>query len=339
MTDAASSDASIKTEARDWLLRLELEQPSADDRTRFQAWRAADPRHDAAYRRFESIWRDAASLEELASLAPLPARAAFSVRSRRRVWVTGAAVAASIATAWVVVSFDIVTGWLAVSSGHYSTGTAEVQTLDLADGSTLVLGARSSLDVSFREDERRVTLTAGEAYFSVAKDLRRPFVVAAGDKQVRVLGTAFEVRRQEKGLSVSVVEGTVEIVQASAGGPTEKRTLRAGQETHAPFGGGIQAPQAMSNPEPAAWRHGRRVYIDAPLREVVADANRYSRQAIEIADLSVADLSVSVTYPSNRVAEMFGALARSLPIEVEQSEDGKIILIKPKAPPGSSQPH
>jgi transmembrane sensor len=328
MTDVVRSDAALKATAREWLLRLELEQPSAEERVRFETWRAEDPRHDAAYQRFQSIWRDAAALKELASLAPLNAPVSIPARPRRRAWMmTGTALAASVALALVVFRFDLVAGWTAPSSGQYSTGTAETRTLKLADGSTLVLGAKSALEVAYRDDERRVSLTAGEAYFSVAKDPLRPFVVEAGDKQVRVLGTVFEVRRGGDGLRVSVVEGVVEvveIVQAPSGQPITRQVLHAGQQTHARIGGEIQAPQPMAHKEAAAWRHGRRVYVDAPLHEVVADANRYSRQAIRIADPEVAELKVSVTYSSERVEEMLGALARSLPVEVERKRDGGI---------------
>ncbi len=67
------SEADIKATARDWLLRMSLESPSEDERAQFAAWCAENPRHETAYRRFESIWQDAATLEELKPLAALPA--------------------------------------------------------------------------------------------------------------------------------------------------------------------------------------------------------------------------------------------------------------------------
>src|SRR5580704_14557119 len=66
------SEKEIKAAARDWLLRLSLEAPTPLERAQFAAWCAADPRRAAAYRRFESIWQEVATLEELKPLAALP---------------------------------------------------------------------------------------------------------------------------------------------------------------------------------------------------------------------------------------------------------------------------
>src|ERR1700722_20981537 len=100
------SEKDIKAAARDWLLRLSLGSPTPDERAQFAAWCAEDSRHAAAYRRFESIWQEAATLEELKPLAALPpardpwwrrARASLAVRPLR--WAGSASLAAVIAAA------------------------------------------------------------------------------------------------------------------------------------------------------------------------------------------------------------------------------------------------
>jgi transmembrane sensor len=213
-----------------------------------------------------------------------------------------------------------------------------------------------------------VALTSGLAFFSVSKNPSRPFIVLVGDKEVRVVGTKFEVRRDPEGMRVSVVEGTVEVMQVperasetsreaprtvrlaakvtqpasatipdgAAISPTlltpqnpEERILTAGQEVTAVPAGAISDPQAMPRGEPAAWRHGRLVYVDATLKDIIADANRYSREPIVIADEGMANVRVSVTYPSDRIEEMVAALSRSLSLEIEHPASGGIVL-KPK---------
>jgi transmembrane sensor len=362
MTDR---EADVKAAARDWLLRLSLESPTSADRTRFEAWRDANPRHAAAYRRLESIWQDAATLTELARLAPLPAapdrwprRALYALRARPSIWAAGAGIAGAIGALGV---------WLSMPPTHFATGVAEVREIRLTDGSEVTLGARTSIDIAFRADERRVVMSEGEAFFAVSKNPARPFVVVVGDKQVRVVGTKFEIRRRDAGVRVSVVEGTVEVMQSPAYSPavsvatgprsarshaaaqppatltlndgasatladgevrepSGERVLIAGQQVTAATAGPISDPQLMPRGEPAAWRHGRLVYVDAPLREVVADANRYSPAPITIGDERTADLRVSVTYPSNRIDEMLSALSRSLSIDIERPAAGGIVL-------------
>ena len=357
------SDEDIKTAARDWLLRLSLESPTSDERAQFAVWCAQDPRRAAAYRRFESIWQEAATLEELKPLAALPqardpwwhrVRVSLVVHPMRWAGCAGLA-AASIA----------VGVWYLLAPVYYATGVAEVREIHLTDGSEVTLGARSSLEVAFRLHERRVALTSGLAFFSVSKNPSRPFIVLVGDKEVRVVGTKFEVRRDPEGMRVSVVEGTVEVMQVperaseisreaprtvrlaakvtqpasatipdgAAIGPTlltpenpEERILTAGQQVTAVLAGEIPDPQAMPRGEPAAWRHGRLVYVDATLKDIIADANRYSREPIVIADEGVANVRVSVTYPSDRIEEMVAALSRSLSLEIEHPASGGIVL-------------
>src|SRR5579862_7995304 len=296
----------IKTAAREWLLRLSLGSPTPDERAQFAAWCAEDPRRAAAYRRFESIWQEAATLDELKPLAGLPLerdpwwrRMRVSLVAHPMRWAGGV----SLAVASIAVGV-----WYLLTPLYYATGVAEVREIHLTDGSEVTLGARSSLEVTFRLRERRVALTSGLAFFSVSKDPSRPFIVLVGDKEVRVVGTKFVIRRDPAGMRVSVVEGTVEVMQvptrASAmarqgqhtvrlatrvtqpatdtihnGAPTspallsptensdDERILTAGQQVTAVLAGAIPDPQAMPRGEPAAWRHGRLVYVDATLKD------------------------------------------------------------------------
>lgn len=354
----------IKTAARQWLLRLSLESPTEQERAQFAAWCAQDPRHAAAYQRFESIWHDAAMLEELEPLARVPStrgswrhrlRASLAIYPLR--WAAGASLTVAIAALGV---------WNLLTPAYYATGIAQVRDIRLSDGSEIILGASSSLAVAFRHHERRVALTSGVAFFSVAKNPSRPFVVVVGDEEVRDLGTQFEVRREPTGMRVAVVEGTVEVMPVPrhttatnrearpSAHLTRKITLASsatirGQAPVAPFlltgndssaariltagrqitirpNGVIAAPQVMPAVEPAAWRYGRLVYVDTPLKDIIADANRYSRQPIEIDDPRVANIRVSVTYPSDQIEQMVSALAHSLSLRVEHREGGGIVL-------------
>lgn len=316
----ADHDLHIKTAARDWLLRLSLQEPTAADLARFEAWRAEDPRHAAMYGRFESIWEGVAQLEELEPLlaadAPAPR---WSQRVTNALRAYSLQHAMSFAVAAALALFGV---WFLLKPVHHETGLGEIRQIQLADGSEVTLGARSALDVSFSRGERHVALTSGEAFFAVAKNPARPFVVAVGDKQVRVVGTQFEVRQSATDVRVSVVEGVVKVTDDD--GPHE-RTLLAGQQVVAAFGGAIPEPGSIRS-EIAPWRHGRLVYVDAMLSDVIADANRYSREPIVITGEQVGDLRVSVTAPTDKINEMIAALGRSLPIRIERQERGGILI-------------
>jgi len=340
-----SSNEAIKGAARRWLLRMRLDSPSDHERAQWVSWCAEDPRHAAAYRRIESIWQDVATIEDLKSLVSIQR---IPDPWWRRAWnsltVCPLSRAASVT---LVITASVVALGLLFRPTSYDTGIAEVRDVRLSDGSDVILGARSSLKVAFRRHERRVALTAGVAFFSVAKNASRPFIVELGNKEVRVVGTKFEIRREPDEIRVSVVEGTVEIMELpermrdlnpkvvlnsrASIEPRAERILGAGQEVTTTSADVIPNPRAMPHGEPAAWRHGRLVYVDAPLKDVIADANRYTREPIEIAGGRIANIRVSVTYPSNQVEQMVPALARALSLDLEYKESGGLVL-KEKEP-------
>ena len=125
---APENDKDIKAAARKWLLRLSLEPLTDDERAEFAVWCAKDPQHVAAYRRFESIWHDVATLQELKPLAVLerPARwwwrAGVVLRTRSGVWAAGTGLVGMIV--WMGL-------WLLMGPTHYATGVAEVREVQL----------------------------------------------------------------------------------------------------------------------------------------------------------------------------------------------------------------
>jgi transmembrane sensor len=98
---------------------------------------------------------------------------------------------------------------------HYETQRGQQRDVRLADGSTLHLSGATSLDVTLDTRQRVVALNQGEAYFDVAHEPKRPFVVHAGDSATRVLGTAFDVDVARGEVKLSVYRGRVRFGSAS----------------------------------------------------------------------------------------------------------------------------
>src|SRR6202035_2168216 len=97
------------------------------------------------------------------------------------------------------------------SAGHYETATGERLAFTLNDGSQVTLDTQSELKVSFSSAERSVRLTRGQAFFEVAKDAKRPFVVEVNNRRFVAVGTAFDVRVDGDQVRVTMVEGTVRV--------------------------------------------------------------------------------------------------------------------------------
>ena len=214
---------------------------------------------------------------------------------------------------------------------RYETAVSEIQTLSLADGSTVTLGANSQIEVSFSEGKRWVDLNRGQAFFDVSKDPARPFYVATSSATVRVVGTRFDVRRNRDKIKVTVEEGIVGVVRSArttdrvnTDKPTSSQQLLAGEQLRV-------NSQGMSEVTPveavASWRDGRLVYRNARLAEVIADANRYYKGTITLGAVHLENLEVTTSYSVDQVDTMVSMLEQSLPLVVHREAGGRVLIL------------
>jgi len=272
--DQVQSANEIDEEAIEWAVRRETRDDPAFE-AELQTWLADDPRRVGAFVRAEaglSYMRRARALRDGAGVA------AARGPSRRAIAVGGAAaLAAGLAGVWVTFAGD----------KSYGTQMGEVRRVRLPDGSSVTLNTESQITVSMRRDLRRVTLNKGEAWFKVAKDAQRPFVVEAGDARVRAVGTAFSVRRQDMSADTIVTEGVVEawsIDQKQARLP-----IRAGSAASVARGQGAVLVRIDGDVNDAlAWRVGQIALHGATLAYAAAEFNRYNARKIIIADPGLA---------------------------------------------------
>jgi transmembrane sensor len=279
----------LRDQAAEWVVRLSKDTVEAADWLDFLAWLDAEGDGDvrrAAFDKAQTIWLElnaAALVDSRSAASPSgPARLGAGRRRQSKVWGVGLAAAASIG-AFAVVSLRGVS----VTPSKpitYATGVGQRRTIRLPDGTRIDLNAESRLTVDYGAGARRVQIQEAEAAFDVVHDPKRPFVITVGDGQVRVLGTAFDLRYYDGETQLSVSRG---VVQLSADG----RAIRVPQGAAAAHldGGGLRAIQ--QNPASAlAWRDGRLLYVDQPLSRVVADLNRQFARPIRLGDEPAARL-------------------------------------------------
>lgn len=267
----------IEHQASAWVARLDREPVSSELEAELNTWLAGDTRRQGAFLRAEAAW---AMLDRTG--APMLAAPAPSVAlTRRRLFSYGAA-AASVAVAAVGVSVWAVMRF--ASGEHIRTVRGEVRRVPLDDGSMLAVNTESQLRIAVDGVVRKVDLERGEAWFQVAKDSSRPFVVNAGGVNVRAVGTAFSVRRREHGADVLVTEGVVEIWSSRA--PGRVRRLSVGDHAYVSdaMGPGASQTATAEIDRRLAWRDGEIVLDGDTLEEAVAEFNRYNQRQIVIED-------------------------------------------------------
>ncbi|MCG8507579.1 MAG: FecR domain-containing protein [Sphingomonadales bacterium] len=345
MTD----DMTIQEQISLWLVHLSSDDASDADRRAFETWLADDPVRRAEYRRARRLWAGMDGAQELADLVaepapavnPQPAAPEGFVRrllDRLAGWmpepvlgvqpVVGAAAAALV----IVVIGGIVLQNAALGPGEavHATKVAEIRDVVLPDGSLVTLGARSEIETDFSGAERRVTLASGEAFFSIEKDPARPFVVMAGETRVRVVGTKFDMRHGVEEVTITVLEGTVEVdrigdtVFATAAPPV-RNVLTAGQEIVSASRGDVVVREKPVEAV-AAWRMGRLLYADEALREVIADANRYYDGEILLATDDLGDLRVTAGFRSGQIDQMIRGLTAALELEADRTSGNRVVL-------------
>jgi transmembrane sensor len=265
-------------QAVDWHARL---QGDADQAVwlEFTAWLEADPTHRAAYDQVEDLWRQLDGVAAAPGTKQAPEQRVVDFASRRRTsnppanlsrrwFMGGSAVAAAAVLAVTLVGRrnDVPLPEI------YETAPGQRHTVRLADGSTVTLNSGTRLTVALSEQQRAVVLEKGEALFDVAKDPARPFTVAAGERLVTVVGTAFNVRHLDQSVTVTVARGLVDVGDRDGGG---KVRLIPGQQVSA----GVGKPLGpVVNVDPAsvtAWREGRLVFDQVPLAQVLAELSQH----------------------------------------------------------------
>jgi transmembrane sensor len=209
----------------------------------------------------------------------------------------------------------------------YSTPVGGFQRLPLADGSRVELNTDSRLKIAFQKAERRLVLVSGEAFFDVAHDRSRPFVVDAGYYTVTAVGTAFSVRRDSGKVRVIVSEGLVRVDRNDGSNASPMVFVAAGQRIDARPAAAIAVERttSMALEEALSWREGMLAFEEEPLASVAAEFNRYNQRQL-IVDPAVANVKVSGTFRANNVEGFVRLLNQGFNVGVSSRGDQDIEL-------------
>ena len=282
------SDGEVRrTAAVHWFNHHRAGDMTADDERLFAHWLSQTPENRDAY---EAVERDWALLGAVADDPEILAarehdRRAFDAPARmRRLALAAATVLIAVTSVWAAIDSGVVDRFKtadAVEMATYRTSLGQRMTFFLSDGSEVTLDTDSEVTTGDMSETRMIELVRGRAFFRVAKDPSRPFIVRAGDKTVRATGTAFEVAKEEGGdITVTLVEGSVR-VEEDAGFP------RSGHGVDMSPGGQLSADsdsgwvvEPVDVLKETSWLNGQLVFFGDPLADAVAEMNRYSKQKI-----------------------------------------------------------
>ena len=329
-----------------WFVRQDAGSMSADDRRELEAWLASSDTHRRAYEQTGSMWTNFEASADEGELRALRV-AALSAAPAPKVWFRAAAIAAGLfgiatlgAMAWHWSASERPSEAITSSSiTPYVTAHNQRSTVTLPDGTLVSMNLDTAMETDFSGNRRFIHLTKGQAFFEVAKDQRRPFIVSAADRHIRALGTQFDVRLDSNRIEVVLLEGRVSVDRTRTplleklmkrSAPVE---LLPGQRLVA-AAGEAPAVTATNAAQATSWREGWIVFEDESVERAVAELNRYSDRPIMVTDDAVKQMRFSGVFKIGQ-PDRFGAVIQELlPLSAQQGAGGETVLVaEPRVAP------
>jgi len=319
------SHGSLSDEAAHWCMRIHEADFSDQEREAFEAWLAADPAHKRRFETMLDVW----AVSEHLPVEPLaPAAPARPRRARRPL----------LAAALGLLAIPLIglAGWhlnvIPDSYQRYSSDNA-VRDITLADGSHVQLNLGSRLSFANYKDQRSVTLSKGEAYFEVRHDASHPFVVKAGQGQVRVTGTHFNVWTYQDQVVVTLTQGSVQVM-GDRRRPNELVYLSPGMQARYDAGQSIPQVGSAQADEALAWRDGKLILDRLRLSDALPRINRYLETPVHLGDNATGQLQIGGIYNTRNIAALVQDLPKVLPVYLSRNEEGDtVIRAKPRYAP------
>ena len=336
--DTAAEEGSKRSlaEAAEWLQRLDNPEVRAKDIQRWLQWFNTLDENRRAFEEMQSLHR---KMRDMPPAFRQRMRERLGVRGERRSRVLRESVFRWLrtrpdvlrpviaATGVLIVGGGAFVLWWQVGAGGrpvaYRAPINQHRSVELGDGSQLVLAADSDATVKLSTTQRTVTIARGAAYFEVHHDARRPFVVLAGGVRVTALGTAFNVQRDESRVNIAVTDGVVEVMSGS----TKSLRVAVGQRTTVLDSQVLPAGSTGAAVSTRTARDRSAEFVDAPLSQVLAAIRVNTSAALVIDDPRVADLTYSGMILWDHLDEWVASLPSIYPVRLVRFEDGTIALV------------
>ena len=345
----------IERDAAVWLARRDAGDWTGRQQTALDAWLTEDVAHRVAFLRLEAAWQESARLQAFATgdlAGRIPARGEWAhspyfapsigsekavLRGRRtalrkhRRWPAFVGIAASLLVAAAIAGGFAWRDYAHVDRAAWKTAMGARQIVHLPDGSTATLGSETDVRMAFSRGERDLELARGEAFFDVAHDAARPFVVHANGYRVTAVGTRFDVRRDAGQLRVVVTRGLVRLQSASD--PAKPPAMLPAGSIATVADGDVAISQVTVDEarEALSWRSGFVVFHRTPLAEAVREFNRYNTRQIVIADPSLEALRVGGNFKLDNSDAFVRLMQAVFPIQAEQQGREIVLTRKPQA--------
>jgi len=250
--------------------------------------------------------------------------------TRRRAIAAGASAASLIgAMTWL--------GWPWIDNARgtrYVTAVGNARNITLKDGSAIALNTATELFIHYTSSARNLQLAHGEAFFTVVRDVSRPFAIRIGKWTVRSLASAFGIRVRSADITqITVTQGVVDIRPTTSSERRATRWLSEKQEATIDTSEVLDV-RAISDEDihrRFAWRAGMIFFDGQPLYEAVDEVNRYSRRRLVLDDSELAERRVVGVFRTSDTEAFLSTLHDSLGVQAIATDN--VVLLRSRATP------
>ena len=200
--------------------------------------------------------------------------------------------------------------------------------MTLTDGTNVWLNARTSLTypVKFSKKNRQVILD-GEAYFEVAKDKTKPFIVQTNKYNVEVLGTKFDVNAySETGeFETTLMSGSVRV--ASTSDPAQKLTLKPNNKVY--LQDGELHVSVVDDFNPYRWKEGLICFKDESFTSIMKDFEKYYGLTIQVRNKEVLKYVYTGKFrQTDGIDYALRVLQKDIKFSYQRDDENQIIYIE-----------
>lgn len=325
MTDTHSpgpeATDSIDEQAALWFTRRHGQRMSEADSLQFEHWLKMSPEHAQAYESIAGVWREFDAM-------PRPATAVHPIRKSMfsSLWrPLGHSVAALFIAAILLLPYSKLPALLLDNMTLVTADNPKEVTLP--DGSQVFLNNQTRMRVAYEKTVRQIYLDEGSVYFKVKSNPYRPFIIQADGREIKVVGTQFEVSNQQHQVAVQVSQG---VVSFKTGEQQKNQYLLAGESAVSGAENSKIILSKINAQDVAGWRFGELIFNDKPLAEILAQLKTYSPLEVELSPPSLAQQKISGRIDLRQPERFFQALPQLLPVQVVYKDKNNLLIINDK---------
>lgn len=350
LADSRQQRRLIRDRAGEFLARLDA-GATPEDLLQIEEWLAENPLHRDIFLDMARQWDDMTLLSSLAEAYPLE-NYAFNRKAFRQVrhWALAACLVLTAGVVFLFAGANNNSGADAeVASATdfyqlYETAIGEQTTVNLPDGSEIILNTNTGIEIAYSDSARNIFLRQGEAFFDVTRDTQRPFRVYAGKRMVEAVGTAFTVQHTDPdNVEVVVKEGRVNFLRladtmAASTLPVNVNSVLYRDENVSLVAGELAAAitdqtntvekkliQALEIEAKFAWTQGKLLFQSESLENVLQEMGRYTTTRID-AEENIRDIEVSGYYGAGDIDGLLVAMKLNFNISSMKVGDDLVML-------------